>query len=226
MRTLCTLLALFTSVAMAAEPAPNDPVRPRAEVATAASLNASPLPATLSDGPAAVSRGSIPSSSDPVALAHGIQADRSPEATVALEHLQGERSRLEAEKQLLTLQVDIATLHRKLVELQSTPRSMTGGTGPVAPPVEPPPTVLSRRGFDGRFTAVLRMNAGGKLMVRAGDSLPNGKVEAVDSQGVTVTWYGRRQRLLDAEAEDGNGAANTHSLDLTLPAAPPFVVAH
>lgn len=226
MRTLCTLLALFASVAMAAEPAPNDPVRPGAAVATATSLSTSPLPASLSDDPASVSRGSISSSADPVALAHRIPADRPAEATVALEHLQGERSRLEEEKQLLTLQVDIATLHHKLVELQSTPRSMSGGAGPVAPPVEPPPTVLSRRGFDGHFTAVLRMNAGGKLMVRAGDSLPNGKVEAVDSQGVTVTWYGRRQRLLDAEAEDGNGAASTHSLDLTLPAAPPLVTAH
>ncbi len=226
MRTLCTLLALFASVAMAAEPAPSDPVRPGAAVATATSLSTSPLPASLSDDPASVSRGSISSSADPVTLAHRIPADRTAEATVALEHLQGERSRLEEEKQLLTLQVDIATLHRKLVELQSTPRSMSGGAGPVAPPVEPPPTVLSRRGFDGHFTAVLRMNAGGKLMVRAGDSLPNGKVEAVDSQGVTVTWYGRRQRLLDAEAEDGNGAASTHSLDLTLPAAPPLVTAH
>ena len=227
MRTFCTVLALFASVAMAAEPAPVDPVRRGAAVATSASLSASPSRASLSADTADVPPGASTSSTDSVAVSHGISAVRSQsDATGALEHLQGERSRLEAEKQLLTLQVDIATLHRRLVELESTSRPMPGGPSSAALPVEPPPTVLSRRGFDGHFTAILKMSAGGKLVVRAGDNLPNGKVEAVDSQGVTVTWYGRRQRLLDAELEDGNAGANPRSLDLTLPAAPSLVTAH
>ncbi len=228
MRMFCAVLMLAISVAGAAEPpARIDPVMRGSAAVTTGSLNTASPPASGSVGTAGASDAAVENSSDRVAFSHGTPAAApAAEATVALEHLQGERSRLEAEKQLLSLRVDIATLHRKLLEMESPPRSVPGAPGPAVLPAEPPPTVLSRRGFDGHFTAVLKMSAGGKLLVRAGDNLPNGKVEAVDSQGVTVSWYGRRQRLLDADVEDGNTFASAHNLDLTLPATPMLVTAH
>src|ERR1700730_15882808 len=77
MRTFCTLVALFASVATAAEPAPNDPVRRGAAVATPASLSASPSRASLSGDTADVPQGGFTSSSDSVAVSHGISAVRS-----------------------------------------------------------------------------------------------------------------------------------------------------
>jgi type IV pilus biogenesis protein PilP len=203
MRSFGTLLGLFASAVIAAEPS--------------ARIEPAPAAATT-DGTASVT--SVHSRTPVSGTTSGVSEQPSGNPPV-----QGERSRLEAEKQLLTLQVDIATLQRKLVDLQSPPRSMAAGAGPAAIPVEPAPTVLARRGFDGHFTAVLRMSTGGKLVVHAGDALPGGKVDAVDGQGVTVTWYGRRQRLLDAEAEEGNAMVPAHSLDLTLPPAPVAVTA-
>lgn len=220
MRTLYTLVAFFASVAGAVESAaPGDSAAPGRAAATSEVLKS--FPAASNSGAVAESY----SGAAPPSVVTGT-AQSLPDANAALGHLQGERSRLEAQKQLLTLQLDIATLHRKIAELESSPHSMSSGSGPAPLPMEPPPTVLSRRGFDGHFTAVLRMSAGGRLLVRAGDSLPNGKVEAVDSQGVTVTWYGRRQRLLDAEPEGANTAGSAHNLDLSLPAPPTVVTAH
>jgi len=137
----------------------------------------------------------------------------------------GERSSLEAEKQLLTLQIDIVTLRKRLDELQSAPRPVSGRTSAPAIISEPPPTVLARRGFDGHFSASLRMSSGGNLVVHTGDKLPFGRIDSIDGSGVLATWYGRQVRLLDAELEEpGPGAAlASRNLDLSLPAAPAAV---
>ncbi len=136
---------------------------------------------------------------------------------------QGERSRLESEKQLLTLRLDIAALHRKLEELESPARPSANALP--AAPVELPPVVLSRHGFDGHFGATLRLGSGGKLTVRAGDKLPLGTVEVIDAHGVTVSWNGHRVRLLDAPPEETGASASKGALDLTLPPVPAAVSA-
>jgi type IV pilus biogenesis protein PilP len=227
MRSLWIVSGLIASTAIGAEPAARiDPPARVALTAAAASVSSVQLRNSASGATPGVLEQASESPSVPPAMA-AVPAPRAgSDATLTFDHLQGERSRLEAEKQLLTLQVDIATLQRKLAELKTTPKSLGATAGPPVIPVEPPPTVLTRRGFDGHFTAVLRMSTGGKLVVHPGDTLPNGKVDAVDSQSVLVTWYGRRLRLVDAEAEEGNGPGAIHSLDLTLPVAPPAVATH
>jgi type IV pilus biogenesis protein PilP len=219
MRALLKLLCLMTAVATAAEPAAGpDSISPRSAAAASAPRpqRASALVNAPADSTVAQpdTSGVRPTPDSPAC------ADCAP----GQQHLQGERSRLESEKQLLTLRVDIATLHRKLQELESEPRSVPVGVSLPVVPAEPLPTVLSRRGFDGHFAAILRMSGGGRVVVHAGDRLPNGKVDSVDSQGVTVTWYGRHLRLLDTDGEEEGGASTAaHNLDLNLPAPPPAV---
>jgi hypothetical protein len=191
--------------------------------ALTASTSLAPGPISTADAVGSASTATNPGasmSSAPVALP-------CVGCAVALQHSQGERSRLEAEKQLLTLQIDIVTLRKKLDELEAGPRPVTSGTSAPAIMAEPPPTVLSRRGFDGHFSALLRMTSGGNLVVHAGDKLPFGRIDAIDGVGVLATWYGRHVRLLDAEVDESASGAGpaTRNLDLTLPVAPPAVSA-
>jgi hypothetical protein len=192
-------------------------------------------PATALPGPASAMTRSVgtaaaavssPSTQLPAPISNSSAATPCSDCADA-QHLHGERSRLEAEKQLLTLEIDIATLRKKLNELEAGPRPAAGSATSVVSIAEPPPVVLSRRGFDGRFSALVRTSSGDKLVVHAGDKLPYGRIDAIDGQGVLATWYGRRIRLQDVEADEpsSNGAPTGRNLDLTLPAAPPAVSA-
>lgn len=224
MREFLKLLCLVTTVATAAEPvAGTDSIAHRAAVsASIPGQDSAPRASSLA-GASAQATVSQPEASG----AHNMPESRGcGDCALGQQHVQGERSHLEEEKQLLTLRVDIANLHRKLQELESEPRPVPVGVALPLVPAEPPPTVVSRRGFDGHFAAILRMSAGGKVVVHAGDRLPNGKVDSIDSLGVTVTWYGRHLRLLDAEGDEEGSASNaTHNLDLNLPVPPTAVSA-
>ena len=204
--------------------------RPR-DIRTSPPVAALTAPTALAPGPSSTvgaAVGSAATATPPGAsMSNASLASPCLDCAGAPQHSQGERSRLEAEKQLLTLQIDIVTLRKKLDELQAGPRPVSGATSAPAILAEPPPTVLSRRGFDGHFSALLRMTSGGHLVVHAGDKLPFGRIDAIDGVGVLATWYGRHVRLLDAEVDEaGSGAGPTNrNLDLTLPVVPAAVSA-
>lgn len=175
---------------------------------------------------AVVSEASTAASPAPAEAPSTTVATMTGQAPMGLTLAHGERSQLEAYKQLLTLQLDIAVLQRKLFEVEH------GAPGPsdaptvrasLPSPAEPPPRVLSRLGFDGRYSAVLQMHGGGQLTVQPGDVLPHGKVEHIEAQGVTATWYGRRIRLLDAVLEAPGANDSSRGLSLALP-SPPLTV--
>lgn len=134
----------------------------------------------------------------------------------------GEQARLEAEKQKLQLKLEIATLRKKIDDIQSGPM---GGLVPAdklpapAPRKESPPRVITRSGFDGRYAATLQFATGGQLSVQPGDPLPHGKVEMIDDQGVTAIWYGKRIRLFDVAPASAGGGLDG-AIDLTLPVPP------